>query len=372
MFCTKCGTKVPDGNLFCQNCGNRIDARVATAPAGGLKMPRNAASFVPAAPAAPAAPEAPVNSAFKPAAAFDAPASFSEPAYQPAEPVFEAIKEPVYQPPEPVYQPPEPAYQPPEPAYQPPEPAYQPAEPVYKQPEPAYQPPEPAYQPAEPVYAQPAYQPAPVAPAAPAAPVYEQPVKAGKARLSGGAKVFAFLAALLMLAAAALTWFVKFQMTFKLSIKDGSYVLDGEASPIVNNLSLSDLGRMPFMIGIMAALGIAGILLLLCSFGVIRSRGVLAFSGLLGLLGLAAFGVVFYLLIKDTGANWQSYLPAEWKDYLQKAFDSGRSVIATDTVPVTTSMSLFDMDWVGFAVPGAAGLGTIFAFLASFFKKKEA
>ena len=77
-FCTKCGTKLPEGSLFCTSCG----ASLASAPASPAPAPA-APAPAPAAPApAPAAP-APAPAAPAPAPVAPAPAS-AAPAPAPA------------------------------------------------------------------------------------------------------------------------------------------------------------------------------------------------------------------------------------------------------------------------------------------------
>lgn len=72
MFCTNCGTQLPDGTEFCTNCGVKLTAEQP------VNNPQTSEEFGGPAPAAPEVPAAPVYTA--------APAqNFSEPPYpQPA------------------------------------------------------------------------------------------------------------------------------------------------------------------------------------------------------------------------------------------------------------------------------------------------
>lgn len=52
MYCSNCGTKIPDGALFCPNCGQKV--KDAVQPAAGSEKATAAAQPAPAAAAAPA------------------------------------------------------------------------------------------------------------------------------------------------------------------------------------------------------------------------------------------------------------------------------------------------------------------------------
>lgn len=60
MFCGKCGSFVPDEDLFCSKCGSKVNRSAASQPAGQpVAMPvQQAAAQAPAIPGAPSAQEA--------------------------------------------------------------------------------------------------------------------------------------------------------------------------------------------------------------------------------------------------------------------------------------------------------------------------
>lgn len=59
MFCSKCGTQLPNDGTFCPKCGNQVKARTATPAAAPAAQPAPVAPAAQPAPAAPAAQPAP-------------------------------------------------------------------------------------------------------------------------------------------------------------------------------------------------------------------------------------------------------------------------------------------------------------------------
>lgn len=243
MFCTKCGTKLPDNVSFCPNCGSKLTPRAA----------------------GPAQPQAPVE-----------------------QPVSETISQEL----PPVEQQATPAYSQPAMPQQP-----------YTQPAASQQ---PAYAPPQPPYARPIQQPqppqqpyygqgygAPAAPVPPAAPLKR------KNTMSGGKRAVAVIAMLLMLAAGVMAFLDTLRFDFTASPEVP------ELKDAFLEFKIQDFDQDLFFIGTVAGFGAAALFLLIGALSGKRAFCVLGL--LCGLVGLGFFGVYWFMLFRDTKPNWEKY-----------------------------------------------------------------
>jgi hypothetical protein len=255
MFCTKCGTKLPDDVSFCPNCGSKLTPRAA----------------------GPAQPQAPVE-----------------------QPVSETISQELPH----VEQQATPAYSQPAMPQQP-----------YTQPAASQQ---PAYAPPQPPYARPIQQPQPPQQpyygqgyGAPAAPVPPAPPLKRKNTMSGGKRAVAVIAMLLMLAAGVMAFLETLRFDFTAS-PEVSGLKDAFRA-----FKIQDLDQDLFFIGTVAGFGAAALFLLIGALSGKRAFCVLGL--LCGLVGLGFFGVYWFMLFRDTKPNWEKYWGSDYAALIKKS-----------------------------------------------------
>ncbi len=310
MFCTNCGTKLPDEASFCPNCGTKLTPKAAAAPA----QPQ--APMAQPAPG-PVYPDVPDDETkVLTPDMLRKPAQPSDRSAEPAAPVYAQPAAPQ------------------QPAYQ------QPRQPVYHQPLNAQPYQNPAYQ--APVYA------APAAPAPQASPLVKRNV------MSGGKRAVAVIAMLLMLAAAAMAFLKTLRFDFS-AVVNGAPVDAG-----YRLFSMQELDQTLFFIGTIAGFGLAAILLFI---GAVSGKRAFCVLGLIfGLVGLGFFGVNWFLTFRDTEPNWTKYWPSD------PAHDWVGYVTSNSGAPNTTTMPAI----FGWVLLGSGFLGVLLSLVASVGGKKKA